>query len=69
MGQPVHQLLIATDKVERELGREEHCSLYGYNATTFFPKSTNEVFSGQGAWHSPNLLPTIVQGQVCRIIT
>jgi hypothetical protein len=29
----------------------------------FFSKSTKEVFSMQGVWHSPNMLPTMVHGQ------
>jgi hypothetical protein len=32
-------------------------------------KSTKEVFSIQGVWHSPNTLPTMVLGQALRIIT
>ena len=33
-----------------------------YNAPTLFAKSKKEVFSVQGAWHSPNTLSTMMQG-------
>ena len=39
------------------------------NAPTLFFKSTKEVFKVQGAWHSPNTLPTTVRGQAVCIKT
>jgi hypothetical protein len=39
------------------------------NAPTLFFKSTKEIFKVQGAWHSPNTLPTTVHGQAVCIKT
>ena len=41
----------------------------GYNVSYSFSKSTKEVISGQAAWHSPNMLPTMIHGQDFFIIT
>ena len=40
----------------------------GYNLSTF-SKSTKEDLNMQGAWHSPNTLPTVVHCQAFCIIT
>ena len=54
--------------MESWVGTENVVFCSGYNVPTLFFKSTTEAFSMQGAWHSPNMLPTMVQGQACHII-
>jgi hypothetical protein len=39
-----------------------------YNVPIYFSKSTKEVFNIQRVWHSPNMLPTMVQGQAFHTI-
>lgn len=61
--------MIANVKVFCKLGRANIFNAYsGYSVVFSVSKSTKEVFCLQGAWHSKNTLPTILHGQVFRII-
>ena len=60
--------------MENRYRDEQTCLLLWLQCAYSFSKSTNEDFSSvQGAWHSPNMLPTMtesmVHGQAFRIIT
>ena len=55
--------------MERWVGLKNLLFCSGYNASTLVFNSTKEVFRMQGAWNSPNTLPTIDHNQAFRIIT
>lgn len=66
MGQCQHdqQLLAATEKLWRVGQYKKKISLlYRIQCTFSFQKSTKVVLSMQGAWHSPQTLPTKVHNQ------
>ena len=64
LGNNVWPLLEKYGEVDRDHTNLVFCS--GYNAYTFL-KSTEEVFYVQGAWHSVNMLLTMVHDQTVRI--
>ena len=62
MGQPWKRFLTATRKILQGQINLVFCS--GHNVPTLFQNLQKEVLNLQGAWHSPNMLFTMVHGQV-----
>ena len=70
MCQPGQQPLTATEKIWRGWqGSKLYCFFNVADTISYsFLKTTQELFSGQGAGHCPNTFPIMIHGQDFHII-
>lgn len=65
----VNDFSLPPKSMESWTGKKNLDFYRGYKCTYSCSKSIKEVFSTQGEWQSPNMLPIIVNGQASLIIT